>query len=105
MQYDSYVCQFAATNLSVNMAIAGHESVEVNYRETIPHTTIWKKIPFPTLVAIYMVCFSLLILKIYSAESYGFELEQKNDWGSSLSTGYTLPLVSPSAKPFLHSML
>ena len=47
MQYDSYVCQFAATNLSVNMAIAGHESVEVNYRGTIPHTTIWKKKSFP----------------------------------------------------------
>ena len=61
------------------MAIAGHESVEVNYRGTIPHTTIWKKNFSPTLVAIYMVCFSLLILKIYSAESYGFELEQKND--------------------------
>ena len=47
MQYDSYICQFAAPNLSVNTAIAGHESVEVNYRGRIPHTTIWKKNSFP----------------------------------------------------------
>ena len=46
-----------------------------------------------------LLCFPLLILKIHSAKSYGFELEQKIDWGSSLSTGCTLPLVSPLQSP------
>ena len=39
MSYDSRVFHCATTNSSVNTAIAGHESVQLNDRRTISHTS------------------------------------------------------------------